>query len=283
MASSSSRCETSFASSRSQPSSCGLVSSGPRGLPRCPVNALHEPTCLASARSSTIASSIPEAILHAALAISSACAHSPRRRRVAAAAPALRSSPELAKPRSPSSGRPFRSSSPSLPPKPRSRSIGNGSSRVETAAGGSRVCWLGLWSPPQSFESSLFEATPAEHVKPSRRSTSLRARETSTAPAASRSSALGQLRGQRDHQVTEASSTLRTTCPACPARNELRARIPVGCAPSPASTAASAAPATCVFATKASSSKCMTLGVASSSAAAWRGGKGGVANAHNDA
>ena len=72
-------------------------------------------TCLARGRSATGASSSPHASLQASSARSSACGHSPRSTRATAAAPARRTAPALSKPPSPSSGRPSRSASPSLP------------------------------------------------------------------------------------------------------------------------------------------------------------------------
>jgi len=140
-ASSRSRSPISPESSRTQRSRLARVSRGPRADSRLPPKFLDEPTCFASRRSSTAAGSSPAAIRHAIAACSSGCAHSPRKMRATAAAPACRSAPAVSKPASPSSGRPDRSNSPSLPPKPRSLSTGSGSRSACTACGGSSVSW----------------------------------------------------------------------------------------------------------------------------------------------
>ena len=240
------RVATSCASSATHVSSIARVSMGPRALPRRPLKFFDEPTCFASGRSATGASSSPHASRHASSAFSSGCAHSPRSTRATAGAPALRMAPAVSKPGVPASGLPSRNSSPSLPPKPRSRSTGSGSSSDETARGASSVCWSGLCSPPHSLASSLLGATPAEHVKLSWRVTSRRARETTTAPAARSASSSSHSVGVRAHHRADASSICRTTWPLWPARNELRASTPPGCAPRSASSAASASPATWV-------------------------------------
>eukprot|EP00962_Isochrysis_galbana_P034581 scaffold11724_cov124-Isochrysis_galbana.AAC.12 len=248
------RSETSAASSNSQRSSMARVSSGPRAEPRLPLNCFDDPTCLASGRSRTASSSRPEAIRTAAAAASSGCAHSPRRSLAAAPAPARRSSPAVPKPLSPSSGLPSRSSEPSLPPKPRSRSMGSGSSSAVTALAGRIVCWFGLCRPPLSLASSLLAAMPALQVKPSSRVTAARARATMAAAAANSISSSFHSGAVRAHHLAEVKPMRRTTCPECPARKELRASTPVGCAPIAASSSPSAAPATWVPAASASRS-----------------------------
>eukprot|EP00967_Tisochrysis_lutea_P066657 scaffold86937_cov31-Tisochrysis_lutea.AAC.3 len=244
----------SSANSFSHRSIAARVSSGPLAAPRVPLKFLDAPTCLASGRSLTASSSRPDAMRTASAAASSGCAHSPRSSLAAALTPPRRSSPALLKPDSPSSGRPSRKMDPILPPKPRSLSIGSGSNKACTALAGRMVCWFGLWSPPHSLASNLLAAIPALHVNPSSRVTAARARATIAAAAASNISSSSHSGAVRAHQAADAAPMALTTCPACPARNELRASTPVGCAPIAASSSPSAAPATWVPAAAASRS-----------------------------